>query len=82
MHFLDMQSMVAAFESRAVLTSETKAQSWTRKASKMHLDGLGQGTRVFGQKSYGSESPKTMKLDPEIWVGPIYEMTKIRNETK
>ena len=70
MHFLDMQSMVAAFESssRAVLTSETKAQSWTRKASKMHLDGLGQGTRVFGQKSYGSESPKTMKLDLEIWV--------------
>ena len=39
MHFLDMQSMVAAFESRAVLTSETKAQSWTRKASKMHRDG-------------------------------------------
>ena len=68
MHFLDMQSMVAAFESRAVLTSETKAQSWTRKASKMHLDGLGQGTRVFGQKSYGSESPKTMKLDLEIRV--------------
>ena len=68
MHFLDMQSMVAAFESRAVLTSETKAQSWTRKASKMHLDGLGQGTRVFGQKSYGSENPVTVKSAIMIWV--------------